>query len=370
MQKNKLVLLISIIILLAGAGLAYYIAMPGEKKAPPKKPLPVKYVSLTEVNYSNYPVILEVTGRVRAFNKIDVFAEVQGIYTPDKKLFKEGVEFKKGERFVHIDDREAKLNLKSQKSEFLNLLTTLMVDIKTDFPNSFKKWNSYLNSIDIDNDLPELPKVDTEKEKYFISSRNIFTTYYNIKNAEVRLSKYKLSAPFTGTVTQSMINPGTLIRPGAKIGEFAGESTYEIVAGIRIADLSFVEEGQKVLIEMGKDTLAGFISRISDNIDTGTQTVNAYISVSSKKLKDGMYVNCIIDGAKVENVFKIDRSALVDNKEIYTVKDSTLDKSPIELIYLGKSYAYIQGIDAGTTVVNESLSNVKLGIKIRDKGQE
>ena len=44
-----------------------------------------------------------------------------------------------------------------------------------------------------------------------------------------------------------------------------------------------------------------------------------------------------------------------------------LAKAEIELVYVGKNFAYIRGLDAGKTVIVESLANVKLGTKLKRK---
>jgi len=57
---------------------------------------------------------------------------------------------------------------------------------------------------------PTLPEMSDEKEKFFISGRGIMTSYYNVKNLEQRLSKYRIAAPYKGVLTQALVTEGTL----------------------------------------------------------------------------------------------------------------------------------------------------------------
>jgi multidrug efflux pump subunit AcrA (membrane-fusion protein) len=365
MKKNVLVILVSVVIVIVGAAIAYYMIANKPEPQPPKKLETVRYATMAEVSYAEYDVNINTTGSVRAKNKLDIYSEVQGIYTPSGKEFREGVRFGKGESMIVIDKREAEITLKTQKSELMNAIASLMADIKVDFPESFEKWNSYLSNFDIDKKVAELPKPSSDKEKYFLTVRNIYKLYFNIKNQEVRLSKYVITAPYSGTVAMSGIEPGALVRPGAKLGEFSGLNQFEVSLAIRSADLKYINVGSTVDIVHEEETLDGRVVRISNRIDPTTQSVNAYVSVRSSELKDGMYVSGEISGNKVTDVYKLPRKALIDNREVYTVVDGKLDKETIELTYLGKDNAYIRGLAAGTTVITEPMANVKLGTKIK-----
>lgn len=367
MKKNHLVLIIAVVIIVVGAVVAKIMIDNKPKPTPPKKLETVRYAKMDEVNYDEYQVTINATGTVRAKNKIDIYSEVQGIYNPSGKPFREGISFAKGEVMLSVDKREAEFTLKTQKSELMNSIVSLMADFKTDFPQSFEKWNDYLSSFDIDKNIKEFPKPSSDKEKYFLTVRKIYSQYYNIKNQEVRLSKFEITAPFSGTVTMSMIEPGALVRPAAKIGEFSGRGLYEVSFSVRAEDLNYIKSGSTVDVIHNEKKYNGRVVRISDRIDPTTQSVNVFVQVSSTDFKDGMYVNGRVEGNKVDNVYKVPREALIDNREIYILVDGKLDKTEIELVYVGKNSAYIRGLVAGQTVVVESLANVKLGTKLKRK---
>ncbi|MER3330183.1 MAG: efflux transporter periplasmic adaptor subunit, partial [Candidatus Kapaibacterium sp.] len=195
MKKNHIVLIVSVIVIVIGAVIAKYMIDNKPKPTPPKKLETVRYAKMDEVMYDEYQVTVNATGTVRAKDKIDIYSEVQGIYNPSGKPFREGISFAKGEVILSVDKREAELTLKTQKSELMNSIASLMADFKADFPQSFENWNSYLSNFDIDKNIKEFPKPSSDKEKYFLTVRKIYSQFYNIKNQEVRLSKFEITAP-------------------------------------------------------------------------------------------------------------------------------------------------------------------------------
>ena len=126
---------------------------------------------------------------------------------------------------LSLNSDEFYASLQSQKSNLYNLITSILPDLRLDYPTEFKKWETYLKGFDMNKTTPKLPDFSSDKEKYFISGRGILTAYYNVKNLEVRLSKHQIRAPFSGILTEALVTPGTLVRVGQKLGEFIDPSS-------------------------------------------------------------------------------------------------------------------------------------------------
>ena len=60
------------------------------------------------------------------------------------------------------------------------------------------------------------------------------------------LNKFVVRAPFTGILTEATINPGTLVRPGQRLGEFIDPSVYEIQIALQKSMIPFIQENDKV----------------------------------------------------------------------------------------------------------------------------
>lgn len=164
-----------------------------------------------EVSLKNKQVDELISGRVIAKNETQLFAEVQGLILPSSISMKPGISFKKGQILLNIESEEFRLNLQSQKSAFLNTLTGIMPDLKSDYPDNYPEWLRYLDTIDINQPLAELPTTKSKGEKYFVTSRGVYTSFYSLKAQENRLNKYSIVAPYNGIIINATVDVGGLV---------------------------------------------------------------------------------------------------------------------------------------------------------------
>ena len=232
-------------------------------------------LSLVEVNKKSIMDFVPITGRVVAANSTQLVAEVQGRLVRGFKPFKAGTYFKEGQILIRVDSREFALNLESQKSAFLNILTAMMPDLKADYPDNYQNWLNYVSSYESGKPLPELPVTTSDSEKYFLTSRQVYATYFGIKAQEERLGKYAIKAPFNGSLTEARVDVGGLISPGQPLGTFISSQDYEIEAAVTLKTANSLSIGQKVQFESTEsgDTYTATIVRINDILDNSTQNI-------------------------------------------------------------------------------------------------
>lgn len=151
---------------------------------------------------------------------------------------------------MDIDNREFYTSLLAQRSSLYDLITSMMPDLKFDYSESFQNWESYSKSFDLNENLKPLPDPVNDKEKYFVNGRQIVTTYYNIKNLEERYSKYLIRAPFSGILTESAMNPDTLIRSGQKLGELVSLNDFELEVSINQEYMDILRVGEAVALKL------------------------------------------------------------------------------------------------------------------------
>ena len=246
----------------------------------------VKVVFVDIVENKSIPIVIKANGNLVAKNKIEIFSEVQGILQTTSKEFKAGTSYKKGETILKINNEEHYANLQAQKSNLYNTIASIMPDIRLDYPAAYTKWQKYLTDFDFDKTTSKLPEVNSEKEKFFISGRNIYTTYYNVKNMEVRLSKYIIRAPYNGILTDALVNPGSLVRQGQKLGEFINPAVYEMEVAINANYIDLLQKGNTVKLTRldNSKNWEGTVIRVNGKVDQASQTVKAFIQVSGKGL--------------------------------------------------------------------------------------
>ncbi|MBT8305959.1 MAG: HlyD family efflux transporter periplasmic adaptor subunit [Maribacter sp.] len=327
----------------------------------------VKTVFAEQVQNGTIPIIVPANGNLKAKNRMELYSEVQGVFRGGNKLFRPGQNYRKGETIIRIDANEYMANVQSAKSNLYNQLTSIMPDLRLDYPDIYPKWQAYLSGYDLGETTPVLPEMTSEKEKFFISGRGILTTYYNVKNMEQRLSKYRISAPFSGILTDALVTEGTLIRAGQKLGEFINTGVYELEVSIskNFSDLLKVGE-QVALMNLDKTkNYMGKVSRINGSVDQATQTIKAYIEVKDSSLREGMYLEANLNAKEETNAIEIDRNLLLENNQIFVVRDSILDIIDVNPVYFSDKKVVLKEIPDGTTILSKPLMGAYTGMLVK-----
>jgi len=364
--------LINIVVIIILFALSYFLygMLTGFAESPEEKQREdIKlFVRTQKVVYTANTAKIIETGRLSSQHKVDLSAEVQGQILPGNVILKEGTKFKKGELLIRIFDEEAKNNLKASKSRFMNGIAAILPDIRIDFPESYQKYQDFFNSIKIDKPLPELPQLDSDKEKVFLASRNILNDYFNIKSAEVRLAKYRLYAPFNGTFTTVNLETGSVANPGSRIASMIRTDKMELEVPVRIEDAYWIGVGDKVKLST-KDrhlTWTGKVVRKSNFMDPNSQTVTVYIVVSPEKDKPlfpGQYLFAEFASKTLDGTMAIPRNAVFDVDNVFTVEDGLLKKNTISILKKNETTVLFSGLPEGVDVVVEPQVNAKEGAK-------
>jgi len=376
MDKRKLIIIISGIVIVAFAFFSMQ-WLGGLKESSVRKPVePVqRYVKAESVKYNNVFTSIEAMGRVASQTEVVLIAEVRGKIITGDIDFKIGESFKKGDLLIKLDETIELFNMKSRKSTFLNNVASILPDLKSTLPESYSKWNSFLNLIDIDKELPELPKMDSAQERIFMASRNILTNYYSIKSAEANFESYRIYAPFDGTITEVNLEKGAIANPGTKLGKIINTVNLELEVPVDLDDSKWLKEGQKVKV-FNDDKTSKFVGKIvrkSQDINPNTQSINIYVSLNSSKnnpIYKGEYFTAVFDGIKISNVMEITRSAVFNQNMVFTVENGLLVKRTINVKKVNKDKLYFTGLTEGLNVVSEPLINASENSSVKILGKE
>jgi len=324
------------------------------------------YVKTDKVLYATNNAMIVETGRLSSQQTVNLSAEVQGQILPGTVILKEGTNFKKGDLLIKIFDEEAKNTLKARKSSFLNSIAGILPDIKIDYPESFDKYVGFFNAVKITEPLPPLPELDSEKEKVFLASRNILNDYYSIKSAEIRLSKYKLYAPFNGTFTGVYMEPGSVASPGTRIASMIRTDKLELEVPVRIDDAYWVNVGEKVSVSTkdGHSSWTGKVVRKSDFMDPSSQAITVYVALSPEKgkpLYQGQYLRAEFAAKTLTESMAIPRNAVFNKDRVFTVEDGKLKENRIDVLKTNETTVIFSGLPEGAELVIEPLVNAREG---------
>lgn len=366
MRKVILSVLAGIVIIVASILGARLIAN-SKKDNRPKPQKVVKTVFVDTVKNGLVPIIIPANGNLMAKRRVELFAEVQGVFRNGSRLFRTGQQYRKGEVLIKIDASEHYASVQSAKSNLYNLITSIMPDLQLDYPEHFGKWQDYLANFDLAKPTPELPEITSEKEKYFITGRGVLSSYYNVKNLEQRLSKYTIYAPFDGVLTEALVTEGTLVRAGQKLGEFINTGVYELQVAVSKTYGDFLKVNEKVTLHNLDKTqkYEGKVVRINGRVDQASQTITVFIEVRDDQLREGQYLEANLNAKQEENAIEIDRSLLLENNQVFVVRDSVLDVIDVKPVYFGEKTVVVKNIPDNTPIVAKPVTGAYPGMLVK-----
>ncbi|MBE7639589.1 efflux RND transporter periplasmic adaptor subunit [Salegentibacter sp. BLCTC] len=367
MDKRKIILSFIGVLLIVLAVFGAKAIIDSNVKKVPESTKVIKNVFVETVENRKVPIVVPANGNVTALKKLELFSEVQGIFQRSSKDFRPGQFYSRGQVLLSINSEEYAASVRSAKSELFNNITSIMPDLRLDYPESFPKWQEYLTNFDINNSIKPLPEPDSDKERYFVTGRGIESAYYNIKNLEERLRKFTIRAPFDGVLTEAAVNPGTLVRPGQKLGEFIDPSVYELEVAVakRFSDLLKTGEDVKLQDLEGNQTFKGTVSRINARVDRASQTIQVFIRIEEPGIREGMYLEAQLDARDEENAIEIPRELLIDRTKVYLVQDSALVLKEINPVYFSSNKVVVKGLEDGETLVSAPVPGAYPGMEVQ-----
>ena len=279
--------------------------------------------------------------------------------------FASGASYRKGETIISIDPAEFNYSLKTKKSTLLTQLSSIMGDIKLDYPEEFNTWNSFIDQIDFDKPLPDLPEVQNLTFKKFLASNSIFTTYFDIKSSEKILSKYTISAPFSGTLSEASIKKGTLVRSGQRLGKFNNTDIYELNVLISQSDLSYAQKDIEISFysDNSPTPWMGKLDRINSVLDESSQMASVYFNVEGKNLREGEFLYGTIVGKEFNSTAKIDRK-LIKRGGVYTVKNGKIGFKKVDILFERNDYVILSGLAPTDELVADNMKDIFDGMDV------
>ncbi|UZJ42285.1 efflux RND transporter periplasmic adaptor subunit [Prosthecochloris sp. SCSIO W1101] len=322
-------------------------------------------VPVVEITNQQVQRVIKMNGKVDALKKIEIYAEVTGVFVDGAKPFREGRRFTKGEVLLRIEDSVYRNTVLAEKSSLLNELTLLMPDLLIDFPRYAGPWKKYLDNFSIVKPLRPLPPAPNDRLRNYVAARNIYTKFYAVRSMEETLAKYSILAPFDGVVTVSEANPGILVRNGQKLGEFAATTAYELELSAPVREAAFIRKGDRITLSSDdfNGSIEAMVARVNDAIDPNTQSVGVYVLLDDSRLKDGMYLSASLS-VPVEDASVIARELLDNRNRVFALRDSVVLLLPVDVVSVDGRKAIVRGIPDGTEIVAEPVEGLFSGMVI------
>lgn len=297
-----------------------------------------KIVTTEKVTLGDVPSSIVAYGTVKTAQPVQLYSEVAGTIEAGDIPFQPAQSFKRGDVLLRIDDRQAKLNLQSKKSDLLTAMSRFLPEIKTNFPDSvYREWQNYFDALSVSGPVAKLPETDIPKVKMYLSRFNIYQLYFAVKDLEITLGKHRFTAPFDGSIQSVALYPGSSARTGVLLGEIVNLESLEVEVPVNASDIQWIDSSRPVRLTSDDVTgeWTGNIIRVGSTVDNRTQTVPIFVSIvpsTNAAMYNGTFVTAYIPGRIIPNSIKIPRRALYENKYVYVIEDSKLARRDVSIL--------------------------------------
>ena len=339
----------------------------------------VRLVETSTVNFGDLVLEIEGNGIVESKKTLNIISEATGPVIFAKNDLKDGTFVKKGEVILEIDSREVENSLYTLRSEFLNAIALVLPEIKIEDQATYNKWYEYFHSLDLKNTTPELPEILNSQENIKLSTRNVFSKFYAVKNQEILLSKYKIIAPFSGYIKSNGVVEGSYVSRGIHLCTLADPVNVEIAVPLLTEEVNLINFSSPPEVKIFPDKhegeiIKGKIYRKETLLNRNSQTINVYVSFTNNRLNTyylpGNYVKVKIEGSFLKDVAKIPRHIVDNNNFIYTMEDGKLARKKVDLVTIQGNNAIIKKSDnEEMQIVTTILQKPLIGMRIKSNNE-
>jgi membrane fusion protein (multidrug efflux system) len=367
---RRIVVIISVIFIL---GLAWGLMkfLEAQKEPPPvRRAIEARrYVKAEPVKYTNIAAEVSGPGRLASIAEVDIVAEASGKIEAGNVSLKKGASFSKGDILFEVYPDEAILSLKARKSQYQNILASILPDLSIDYPQYEDGYYSFFNSISVDKPLPPLPEIEDDQLKIFLASRNVISEYYNIQSDQLQLSRRIVRAPFKGTFKEVYMELGAFTNTGGKVARAIRTDEMELVVPLKRADAAWIRPGDPVTVQSENLNLSwkGKVLRKSQYVEEKFQSQEVYVKIpydNKQPLLAGEYLVATFPVRPILDVMEIPRNSVFNSNEVFIVREGRLSKRTINVVKSNDRTLIFNGLTEGDSIVLQQLINVSEGTRV------
>ncbi len=368
MKKTLISIAIAILIIVIAVGVVKLMNS-GQKKENDKPARKAPLVEVVNPNFGDVSFMAHATGKLKAVERFDIVSEVNGQLGQQALVFKEGKRYRKGELMLAINSTEYEMGLIAKKSDFITRITSVLADLKYDYPNAYQTWYDYVNSIEVNKPLPIIPKAASDKEKFYLVGKGLYSIYYNLKSMEERLDKYNIRAPYDGVVVFANAVSGEAVHPGSKLGTFINTQAFDLEVTYPLDVMKHIKVGTIAQLHSSalQTSWTGKVVRIGASIDIKTQSVKVFIRTHGKGLIEGMFLTAGVQQEPIKNALSISRKLINSESKVFVVENNKLKLKKVEVLESQDDMAIVKGLSHNDQLMLTVIKSAYNGMAVRVK---
>jgi RND family efflux transporter MFP subunit len=330
---------------------------------------PAIAVEVGGVSENENGAFITASGKIEAENSANLSTRMMGYVT--KIHVKVGQKVRAGQLLVSINNTDLQAK-KAQVDASILQATAGYNNAKKDYDRFvalFKQQSASQKELDDMTARYEMAKAGLEGAKQM---RNEVMAQFSYSN---------ITAPFSGTVTNTFVKEGDMANPGMPLVSVEGASKLQVTAMVSENDINAIKKGMavNVLVKSSNDKLTGKVTEVSGSAtNTGGQyLVKINLNKTNSSVLSGMFVNVqfpVGNNAKVSNasMLLIPNSAIVAQgqlKGVYTIGTDSV--AILRWLRLGKTFGnqveVLSGLSANEKYIVAAEGKLYNGAKVSIK---
>jgi RND family efflux transporter MFP subunit len=357
-------LLIPVFILAIGALVAWRVSAPVDVPKPNPAPPQVLKTEVLELQRTDFPVLLDSQGSVRAHYTTTITPQVAGTLIKIHDSFEDGAFFEKDEVLAELDPADFQVAVSAAESR-LARAEAVLIQEEARAKQARLNWEDLGYDEEPSDLVLRIPQL---KE----ATATVGSAKADLEQAMRNLERTKIRAPFAGRVQQRAVGLGQAVGGSTPLGEVFATDFAEIRLPLSPRQLDFItlpsRPGDPEVPVTLTDALGGAgstqwqarIVRTEGAIDESSRELFAIARIDDPfglasgkpPLRIGQPVRASIRGKVLEQVFVLPRNALRGVNRIYLVDRKSeapaIQRTLIEPVWSTADVLVIRdGLEAG-----------------------
>jgi multidrug efflux system membrane fusion protein len=315
---------------------------------------------------------LPTQGIIEAARTTNLATEVAGRVVEVSPRFEIGERFAEGDLLVQLEDADYRAALIQAEASLAEAKAALVTE-QARAEQSERDWSK------LGSNQPASELV-LRKPQLASAEARVKATSGALEQAQRNLERTRITAPFAGRLRTKNTEVGSFLNPGSIIAEFTSIGHYRVRLPLSVQDLNFLPPiggptpiPVKLRAEAAGRTLSwtGKVLRTEGEVERASRSVylvaDAQENGSDDILQPGLFVHAEVAGQTLDNVFRIPRSAFLDQDRVILVDaQNRLRFQQVEIIRAdGTDLLVSSGLKDGDRVCRTSLSSPSDGMEVR-----
>lgn len=367
-----------VLIVLGGLGLASYLLRTGPSLEAQPPPSAAPLVRTWQASPQTVQLTSITHGTVMPRTQSELIPEVSGRVVAISEALVPGGFFRKGDLLLRIDPLDYEVALEQARAALASAesaLGTARRAHRRQMDLAARQLTSEAQKDDAEGRLRTAEAAHREAKA-------------RLSRASRDLERTRITAPYDGRVRTERVDIGQFVDRGKSIASLYATDFAEVRLPVHDEELAFLQlpldsaagaEASKVLLRAdfaGKQHLwHGRIVRTEGELDPQTRMITLVAEVADPyersegrpPLAVGLFVEAEIIGREEQDVYRLPRSALQADNQIYIIDgNNQLVFRDVDILRIQGEQVYIKGgFSTGETVCLSTLSNAVQGMRVR-----